>query len=221
MEILYEDNHLLVVNKPADWIVQGAGPDRASLLEWGKDYLKSKYSKPGNVFLGAVSRLDAPVTGVVPLARTSKAASRLSQQLRDQSWTKVYWAIVEGALQKQESRLENWLVRDESAAITRVVGAQVPGAQNAILEYKTLKVVGNLSWLEVQLITGRKHQIRAQLSALRHPIVGDRKYDSLRPFAEGIALHCRSIVFQHPTRDETLSLEADVPNCWKPLGFAT
>ena len=136
MEILLEDNHLLVVNKPAGWIVQGATEDQFSLLEWARSYIKQKYQKPGNVFIGVVSRLDSRVTGAVPFARTSKAASRLSEQLRNNTMIKNYWAIVEGSLPQQEGRLEHWLTRRDSDVVTTASATKSAQAQLGILEYR-------------------------------------------------------------------------------------
>jgi 23S rRNA pseudouridine1911/1915/1917 synthase len=223
MDIVYEDNHLLVVNKPVGWIVQGAQVGQNSLLEYAKSYIKTKYNKPGNVYLGVVSRLDGPVSGLVPLARTSKSASRLSEQIRERSVKKIYWAIVSGELPKSGDRIEHWLVRQESDTITRVVDRTAPHAQQAILEYRTLgkstsvssiDAAGPQTLLEIELITGRKHQIRAQLAAMGCPILGDAKYGSRVRFSEGIALHCRRLVFQHPTRDDSLDLTAAPPKSW-------
>jgi 23S rRNA pseudouridine1911/1915/1917 synthase len=215
MEVLFEDNHLLVVNKPAGWIVQGAQPDQRSLLDWARTYIKEKYAKPGNVFIGVTSRLDAPVTGAVPLARTSKAASRLSEQLRNNTVSKVYWAIVEGSLPESHGRLENWLIRDASAAITRVVAKQVPNAQLGILEYRRVGSTSLGQLVEILLVSGRKHQIRAQLSHLGCPIRSDKRYGAKQSIAHGIALHCRRLAFKHPTRDEEIVVTASVPDYWQ------
>lgn len=214
MEILFEDNHLLVVNKPAGWIVQGATEDQYSLLEWARGYIKQKYQKPGNVFIGVVSRLDSRVTGAVPFARTSKAASRLSEQLRNNTMIKNYWAIVEGEPAQQQGRLEHWLTRKESDVVTTASLTQSSNAQLGILEYRRLATTALGVLLEIKLITGRKHQIRAQMQAVGTPVVGDIRYGSKRKFAEGIALHCREIGFAHPTRDEQIRLEAEVPSYW-------
>jgi 23S rRNA pseudouridine1911/1915/1917 synthase len=224
MEIVFEDNHLLVVNKPTGWIVQGAQADQDSLLEKARAYLKQKYNKPGNVYVGVVSRLDGLVSGLVPLARTSKAASRLSEQIRNREMKKTYWAIVEGETPTASGCLEHWLVRRETDTTTRVATSGTAHAQQAIMEYRVLgsmdKEHGSpdfskrTTWLEIELITGRKHQIRAQLSAIGNPILGDVKYGSRLGFAHGIALHCRRLQFRHPTKPETLDLVASVPQQW-------
>ncbi|MEI8211650.1 MAG: RNA pseudouridine synthase [Planctomycetota bacterium] len=213
-QILYEDNHLLIVNKPADWIVQGASTDQRSLLESSKIYIKSKYHKPGNVYLGVVSRLDAPVTGAVPFARTSKAAARLSQQFRDRTPTKLYWAITEGIPNPIEGRLEHWLVRNDNDHVTRVTQQESTPAHRSIMEYRVLRGHHGQAWLEIRLITGRKHQIRCQLSAIDCPILGDALYGAVDPFAQGIALHCRQLMIQHPTLNSTVSVVADLPIYW-------
>lgn len=216
-EILFEDNHVLAVNKPANCIVQGAGEQHDSLLEWARAYIKQKYAKPGNVYLGVVSRLDAPVTGVVPFARTSKSASRLSEQFRDRTAKKCYWAIVEGRPPFEQERLEHYLVRPESFNRTRVATATTSGSSLAILEYRLLRTYGSKSLLEIGLITGRKHQIRCQLAAIGCPILGDKLYGAASSFAEGIGLHCRKLEFEHPTLRTQMVIEAEVPETWPVL----
>lgn len=212
--VLFEDNHLLIVDKQADWVVQGAQEDQASLLESAKDYLKQRYRKPGRVFLGVVSRLDAPVTGVVPFARTSKAAARLSEQFRNRIPDKQYFALVEGEPPLSEARLEHYLVRGPDSPVTLVANASAPGAQRAILDYRCLGVHGNRRLLEVQLVTGRKHQIRCQLAANGTPIVGDRLYGAHETFPRGIALHCGCLTLAHPTLQTSLTVRAAVPSYW-------
>lgn len=214
MEIIFEDNHLLVVNKPAGWIVQGAAPGQKNLLVWAADYLREKYNKPGNVFVGVVSRLDAPVSGVMPLARTSKAASRLSEQFRNQSPNKTYWAIVEECPPQHEDRIEHNLIRAAESTVTRVGRDSDPNGKRSILEYR---VVGEnpLGYeVEIHLITGRKHQIRCQMQAIGCPIVGDAKYGSTKSFPEGIALHCRQLQLEHPTLKTECTFEAKLPGYW-------
>lgn len=215
MQILHEDNHLLVINKPANWIVQGASEGQNSLIDWAANYLRNKYNKPGNVFVGVVSRLDAPVTGVLPLARTSKGASRLSEQFRNQSPNKIYWAIVEHRPKDLQSRLEHHLVRNEDETRTRVVAKPTPDSKPAILEYRCLGHNSLGYEVEIKLITGRKHQIRAQLQAIGCPIVGDKKYGAVQSFESGIALHCRRLDLMHPTLKTELQFEAPLPNYWK------
>jgi len=216
-QILYEDNHLLVVNKPADWVVQGASTDQRSLLESARLYIKSKYHKPGNVYLGVVSRLDAPVTGAVPFARTSKCAARLSEQFRDHSVDKEYWALVTGCPSAIEGRLEQWLVRRPEDTVTRVVAPDHPDGQSAILEYRVVACAKGQSFLKLRLITGRKHQIRCQLAAMDCPILGDQLYGSRDRFPQGIALHCHRLEFVHPTTKERMTILADPPIYWPTL----
>ena len=225
LEVLYEDNHLLVVNKPAMLPTIGVAEDRPSLLSAAKDYIRDKYAKPGNVYLGVVSRLDAPVTGVVLLARTSKAAGRLAKQFRDRDVEKIYWAIVEGIVEPFEGRLIDYLRKDERHRRVHASPAEVPGTQVAELQYRTIgSVRGELqlkdrstSLLEVRPLTGRKHQIRVQLSQAGFPILGDRKYGSVRRFPAGIALHARRLVARHPVSKMQMELEAPLPVAWRPL----
>jgi 23S rRNA pseudouridine1911/1915/1917 synthase len=229
LDVLYEDNHLLAVNKPAMLPTMGVGAARPSLLAAAKDYLRRKYAKPGNVYLGIVSRLDAPVTGVVLMARTSKAAARLSEQFRQRDVEKVYWAIVEGMIAPPAGELVDFLRKDERHRRMHTAGASAAGAQRAELAYRTLSdesVVPRLSdpWatlLEVRPHTGRKHQIRVQLAQAGHPIVGDRKYGSRRPFGNGIALHARRLVVEHPVRNTPVVLEAPLPVEWHRFLRAT
>lgn len=213
-QILYEDNHLLIVDKPADWVVQGAQPDQHSLLESARSYIKEKYHKPGNVFLGVVSRLDAPVTGVVPFARTSKAAARLSEQFRERTPHKLYLAIVKGIPDPPSGRLEHDLVRPAESSVTRVAVSSHADAQRAILEYRTIRSLDGKSLLEIELVTGRKHQIRCQLAAVGCPILGDRLYGASESFSKGIALHCRRMTLVHPTLGHPIAVVAPLPIYW-------
>jgi 23S rRNA pseudouridine1911/1915/1917 synthase len=213
-QILYEDNHLLIVDKPAGWIVQGAQPDQRSLLEEARGYIKAKYDKPGDVYLGVVSRLDAPVTGVVPFARTSKAAARLSEQFRERAAQKSYVALVEGVPQNHSGRLEHDLLRAPDAAITRVARPGGRDTLHAILEYGLVRSEAGMSLLQIELITGRKHQIRCQLAAMGWPIAGDRLYGARQGFPHGIALHCRQLVLQHPTTKQKIEIDAPLPPYW-------
>ena len=215
MQILFEDNHLLVLNKPANWVVQGALPGQKSLFDWSAAYLKEKYNKPGKVFIGVVSRLDAPVTGVMPFARTSKSASRLSEQFRDHTTRKTYWAIVANRPKEAKARLEHHLVRREEDFKTRVVKSDTCESKLAILEYQYVGQNPLGFELEINLISGRKHQIRAQLEAIGCPILGDQKYGSEKPFAEGIALHCRCLELNHPTLQSEMRFEAELPKVWR------
>jgi len=213
-QILYEDNHLLIVDKPADWIVQGAQSGQQSLLESAKQYIKNKYHKPGAVYLGVVSRLDAPVTGVVPFARTSKSAARLSEQFRDRTPSKVYLAIVEGTPQSQSGKLEHSLVRKPEATKTRLALDTDHDALKAILNYRTICSHERKSLLEIVLVTGRKHQIRCQLAAMGWPIVGDQLYGARESFQHGIALHCGRLSLEHPTTKKLIDVSAPLPLTW-------
>jgi 23S rRNA pseudouridine1911/1915/1917 synthase len=214
LDVLYEDNHLLAVNKPAMLPTMGVAEDRPSLLAVAKKYIRGKYAKPGNVYLGIVSRLDAPVTGVVLLARTSKAAARLTKLFRERDVDKTYLALVEGDVEPPSGDLVHFLRKDERHRRMHVTGAQTPGAQRAELSYRILTKFKELKLLEIQLLTGRKHQIRVQLAAAGWPVVGDRKYGSRQPFPTGIALHARQLAFEHPVRTMAVTIEAPLPSAW-------
>jgi 23S rRNA pseudouridine1911/1915/1917 synthase len=220
LSVIYEDNHLLAVNKPAGLPTMGTPGDRPTLLTLAKQYVKDRYRKPGNVYLGVMSRLDAPVTGVVLLARTSKAAARLTEQFRTHTVEKTYWAVVEGVLDSPTGNLVDWLGHDDRHRRMHIVGPTSPGARMARLSYRCLGVLKQHgAWLEVVLETGRKHQIRLQLSHQGHPIIGDRKYGSRIMFPHGIALHARRLVISHPTTAARLEFEAPPPDAWRRLGI--
>jgi 23S rRNA pseudouridine1911/1915/1917 synthase len=215
LKVIYEDNHLLVVNKPAMLPTMGVESDRPSLLAVAKEYIGKKYNKPGKVYLGIVNRLDAPVTGVVLMARTSKAARRLSEAYRERQVEKIYWAVVDGFPDEPEGTLEHYLRKDERHRKVHVTHAGSEGAQLARLRYKMLTRGNDKSLLEIHLETGRKHQIRVQLSKIGIPILGDLKYGSKAEFPEGIALHAVSTSIKHPVRDETMTFKADLPASWR------
>ncbi len=218
-QILYEDNHLLAVVKPAGLATMGVAAEFPSLVKLAKRHVKRKYHKPGNVYLGVVSRLDSPVSGVVLFARTSKAAARLTEQFRAHRVEKIYWALVEGNLKSLSGMLTHHLARDDPHRRMKIVGAALQGAQEASLSYRRLKIVRkNLSLVEVELHTGRKHQIRLQFAESGHPIVGDRKYGSRRIFGRGIALHARRLTVDHPIRHECMTFEAPLPKTWDRFG---
>jgi 23S rRNA pseudouridine1911/1915/1917 synthase len=222
-DVLYEDNHLLVVSKPAGLPTMGTPGGRDTLLTLAKQYVKQRYNKPGNVYLGVMSRLDAPVSGVVLLARTSKAARRLTEQFRRREVEKTYWAAVEGVIEPPEGRLCDWVGQDERHRRMHIVGPTLPGAQEARLGYRLLETFnlgGWVSLVEISLETGRKHQIRLQLSHHGHPVVGDRKYGSRMSFPSGMALHARRLAVRHPTTGAELQFEAPLPDAWRRFGIA-
>jgi 23S rRNA pseudouridine1911/1915/1917 synthase len=214
LDILYEDNHLLVVNKPPGLATQGAAEEATSLIAVAKAYIKSRYQKPGNVYLGVMSRLDQVVSGVVVLARTSKAAARLTEQFRTHAVGKTYWALTDGVLEPPAGELEDWLVKDELAQ--RMVARQRGGgdAKLARLAYRTLARQSGDSLLEIELETGRKHQIRVQLAERGRAILGDVKYGSRRKFANGIGLHSRELRLLHPVKQIEQIFLAPLPAAW-------
>jgi 23S rRNA pseudouridine1911/1915/1917 synthase len=215
LDILYEDNHCLAILKPAGSVSAHFQGEQETLDKLVKRYLKEKYGKPGNVFLGVVHRLDKPVSGVLLFARTSKAAARLAKQFRDGSVEKVYWAIVEGAVARSAGSLEDWLRKNEDAGRVEVVDPDEPGARQALLHYQKKGEHGGLTWLEVRPQTGRTHQLRVQLAHHGHPIHGDAKYGSVHTFGRAIGLHARALTFLHPVRYEPITLTADVPRTWR------
>ncbi len=217
LEVLYEDNHLLVVNKPAMLPTMGVAESKPSLLKIAKAYIREKYQKPGNVYLGIVSRLDTPVTGVTILARTSKAAARLSEAFRERRVQKLYWAVVVGELSEPMGTLEHYLRKDERHRKVHVTHSSAPEAQLARLRFRALNSSAGYKLLEIELETGRKHQIRVQLAKHGFPIIGDHKYGSYRSFPKGIALHARQLVVSHPVQDEIMKFVAPVPASWRGL----
>jgi len=201
IDVVYEDNHLLVVDKPSGLLTQPSGTDQSSLEEKCKQYLKKKYAKSGEVYLHAVHRLDKPVSGVVVFAKTSKALSRLNESLRNKQSKKIYHALVEGVPKQSETILENYLMHDSFSA--RVVEKTHPKAKLARLSYKILEVQNGNAKLEIELETGRYHQIRIQLANLGCPIVGDGKYGStINNSGEGIALRHVELSVIHPIKKE-------------------
>lgn len=217
VRILFEDNHLLVVNKPPLLPTMGVGEDDASLYRWAKEYIKKKYNKPGNVYIGIVSRLDSFTSGVIVLARTSKAASRLSDQLRRGIVGKKYVALISSGLKPETGRLDDRVVKNESRHRMEVVipeAEKVNGEKNASLRYSTILQKNDLQVLEIELETGRKHQIRVQLENAGFPILGDQKYGSPGKFPSGIGLHCYQLSFEHPTLRTVQSFQADPPEWW-------
>ena len=220
LEVLFEDNHLVAINKPAGVLVQGDETGDKPLVDDAKAYIKRKYQKPGDVFLGVVHRLDRPVSGVVVFARTSKALSRMNELFRDRRTEKVYWAVVEKAPAIPSGTLVHWLLKDEKKNKTTVYRQETPGALRSELSYAKMASSGGLHLLEVRPLTGRSHQIRAQLSALGCPILGDLKYGSGSPTGDGsIALHARQLSFLHPVKKESITIRAEVPDqaWWTPF----
>lgn len=216
LKVLYEDNHLMVVQKPPGVLVQGDATQDLSLFDMVKDYLKVTYHKPGNVFLGLVHRLDRPVGGVVVFAKTSKGASRLSEQFRSHSVKKEYDALVVGRPSLSEGTLVNYLVKDEARNVVRVFNESVPGALRAELKYKTVHTYQDFSLLKIELLTGRPHQIRAQMAAIGCPLVGDVKYGG-PPWTipeGGIALQSGLLSFDTATSGERKTLTLPVPDSW-------
>lgn len=214
MEVLYEDNHIIAVNKTCNEIVQGDKTGDTPLSETVKAFIKDKYNKPGEVFLGVTHRLDRPTSGVVLFARTSKALTRLNEMFKShEQIKKTYWAIVQGAPKVPEARLENWLVRNEAQNKSYIAKPGAKEAKQAILSYKTLVKGEHYTLLEVNLETGRHHQIRCQLAAIGCPIKGDLKYGAKRSNPDGgICLHARKIEFIHPVKKENICITASVPN---------
>ena len=221
MEILYEDNHIIAVNKAVGEIVQGDKTGDKPLSDVVKAYIKEKYNKPGEVFLGVTHRIDRPTSGVVLFARTSKALTRLNEMFKKHDEIKkTYWAIVQGRPPMQEGHLENWLLRNERQNKSFVVKSETKDAKQASLAYRTLVQGDRYTLLEISLKTGRHHQIRCQLAALGCPVKGDLKYGAKRSNPDGgICLHARSVEFVHPVSKEDVLIQASVPDepLWKAL----
>lgn len=212
MTILYEDNHIIAVNKSTSEIVQGDKTGDEPLSDTIKKYLKEKYNKPGEVFLGVTHRLDRPVSGVVLFAKTGKALTRLNDMFRNQEVKKTYWAIVKTQPENSEGRLEHFLVRNEKQNKTMAYDKMVPNAKQAALSYKLIAKSDNFYLLEVHLETGRHHQIRCQLAKMGCPIKGDLKYGFPRSNPNGgISLHARNVEFIHPVSKELIQITAPVP----------
>ncbi|MDR2763894.1 MAG: RluA family pseudouridine synthase [Tannerella sp.] len=220
MEIIYEDNHLIAVNKTCHEIVQGDKTGDLPLSETLKTCLKEKYAKPGNVFIGVVHRLDRPVTGAVVFAKTGKALQRMNEKFRLGEVKKIYWAIVKNPPPKREGELVHWLVRNEQKNRSYAGDVERPNAQKAILSYRLIAASERYYLLEIDLKTGRHHQIRCQLAHIGCPVKGDLKYGADRSNPDGgISLHARSISFVHPVTRQPLCLTAPVPEdrLWKAL----
>ena len=213
MEVVYEDNHIIIVNKQSGEIVQGDKTGDRPLSDIVKDYIKEKYQKPGAVFLGVVHRLDRPVSGLVVFARTSKALTRLNKMFAESEVHKTYWAIVKNTPHESEGTLIHWLVRNEKQNKSYAYDHERPNAKKAILKYRVIGHSANYSLLEVQLMTGRHHQIRCQLAAMGCPIKGDLKYGAPRSNPDGsISLLSRKVEFIHPVSKERITVEAPLPD---------
>lgn len=230
LKILYEDNHLIAVFKPAGVLVQGDKPvgerSEPTLMDEVKEYLKAKYKKPGNVFLGLVHRLDRPVSGIILFAKTSKGAARISEQIRERKMSKIYHAVVGGELQPASGTLKHFLKKDEQRKIAIISDTPQEGFMRAVLYYKTVLAADRYSLLAIRLETGRFHQIRAQLSAVGHPIVGDKKYGAKDALLDrSIALCATELTFQTATAPtlgsdgagETKTIRINYPDNWRKL----
>jgi 23S rRNA pseudouridine1911/1915/1917 synthase len=217
MTVVYEDNHIIIVNKSASEIVQGDKTGDTPLAETVKAYLKEKYQKPGNVFIGVTHRLDRPVSGLVVFAKTSKALTRLNEMFRTSEVKKTYWAIVKQCPPQMEGELVHYLVRNEKQNKSYAYDREVPNSKKAILHYHVIGHSENYFLLEVDLKTGRHHQIRCQLAKMGCPIKGDLKYGAPRSNPDGsICLHSRRVQFTHPVSKERIDVTAPVPegNLW-------
>lgn len=249
VEVLLEDGPLLAVNKPAGLLTLGAIPGVTTLEREVKAWLKARFDKPGNVYLGIPHRLDRPVSGVVVFGRNSKVAARLAEQFRERQVRKVYWAIVEGAPAPAEGELADWLLKTPDEAHVTIVPPETPGAREARLKYRTLAQIPvtanelnsspstphsehrtpiSLTWLEIELITGRMHQIRVQLASRGWPVVGDVQYgaqtqlttdSSVEPRDAPIALHARNLTLRHPIRYDEVTITAPLPATWERFGL--
>lgn len=228
LEILCDDGPLIAFNKPAGVLTQGVPEGLPTLEGQVKQYLREALAKPGNVYLGVPHRLDRPASGVVVFAKNSKAAARLAEQFRDRTVSKTYLAVTERVPSPRAGRLTDWLLKDAEAAHVTVVPPKTPGAKEAVLDYEVLAVKDGLALIEIELHTGRMHQIRVQLASRGWPVVGDRQYGATRSFdnakdddlrSSAIALHAFRLGLYHPIRYEPVWIEAPLPEAWSPFGF--
>ncbi|PZR20906.1 MAG: RNA pseudouridine synthase [Flavobacterium psychrophilum] len=220
LQVLYEDNHIIVVNKRVGDIVQGDKTGDKPLSEVVKEYIKDKYNKPGEVFLGVVHRLDRPTTGIVLFARTSKALTRLNELFKNRETKKTYWAVVKNKPAQKSATLVHYLKRNEKSNTSKAHSKEVPDSKQASLDYTVIKELNNYTALEINLHTGRHHQIRSQLSAIGSPIKGDLKYGFDRSNSDGgIHLHARKLTFVHPVSKEAIEITAPVPDdvIWRAI----
>ena len=212
MDVLYEDNHIIIINKAAGEIVQGDKTGDKSLCDTMKQYIKEKYAKPGNVFIGLPHRLDRPVSGIVVFAKTSKALERLNNMFRDGNVKKIYWAITKGKPLPAQGEINSWILRNEKMNKSFSYPKEVKGSKHALLFYRQIAASQNYNLIEVELKTGRHHQIRCQLSSIGCPIKGDLKYGAQRSNPDGsISLHARYIEFTHPVSKELIQVTAPLP----------
>lgn len=212
LDVIYEDNHILIVNKPAGVLVQGDATGDKSLDNYVKDYIKVKYNKPGNVFIGVTHRIDRPTSGIVIFAKTSKALSRVNELFKTKEIKKIYWALVSEIPEKTEASLVHHMIRNQKLNKSFANDKKSKDSKEAELNYKLVKSSDNYHLLEVEIITGRHHQIRSQLSKIGCPIKGDLKYGAKRPNEDGgICLHARKVEFIHPVSKKELSITSPVP----------
>ncbi|PVY41929.1 RluA family pseudouridine synthase [Pontibacter virosus] len=220
LDVLFEDNHVLVVNKPAGLLVHGDETGDECLADLAKAYIKEKYNKPGNVYIGVVHRLDRPVSGVVVLAKTSKALSRLNELFRSKKTVKTYWAVVLNRPAIPEQTLVHWLIKDSSRNVTKAYARENKNGLRSELSYRLAGEHDKNYLLEVNPVTGRPHQIRVQLASMNCPIAGDLRYGATKPLPDkSIALHARSLQFEHPTLKTIITVTAPLPAApiWKPF----
>ena len=220
MKIVYEDNHVITASKRSGEIVQGDKTGDRTLADDVKEYIKEKYAKPGNVFLGVTHRLDRPVWGLVVFAKTSKALARLNDMFRNGEVHKTYWAICQNAPAEPEATLTHWITRNEKQNKSYAYDREVPGSKKAVLHYRTISRSERYTLVEIELMTGRHHQIRCQLAKIGCPIKGDLKYGARRSNPDGsISLLARKVEFIHPVSKERICVESQVPddNLWREI----